>query len=75
MCFCSLVKIIKDWASGTGQHAAAWKEGDNMLIASRNMVTARTPLTLTLVKAAITLAQLHLAELPPKEVTTKWEVD
>eukprot|EP00961_Rhodomonas_salina_P240344 3247328-Rhodomonas_salina.3 len=68
---CTRVKIIKDWASGTGQHAAAWKEGDNMLIASRNMVKAGTQLTLTLVEAAITLAQLHLTELPPKEVTTK----
>eukprot|EP00961_Rhodomonas_salina_P021978 295732-Rhodomonas_salina.1 len=56
---CALVKIIKDWASGTGPHAAVWKEGNNMLIASRNMVTAGTLLTLTLVEAAITLAQLH----------------
>eukprot|EP00961_Rhodomonas_salina_P100126 1346642-Rhodomonas_salina.1 len=42
-----------------------------MLIASRNMVTAGTQLTLTLVEAAIALAQLHLAELPPEDLTTK----
>eukprot|EP00961_Rhodomonas_salina_P140446 1889804-Rhodomonas_salina.1 len=42
-----------------------------MLIALRNMVTAGTPLTLTLVEAAITLALLHLAELPPEDLTTK----
>eukprot|EP00961_Rhodomonas_salina_P195928 2644817-Rhodomonas_salina.1 len=59
---CALVKIIKDGASGTGPHAAAWKEGDNMLIALRNLVTAGTQLTLTL---------LHLAELPPEDLTTK----
>eukprot|EP00961_Rhodomonas_salina_P157780 2123982-Rhodomonas_salina.1 len=68
---CALIKIIKDWASGTGQHAAAWKEGYKMLIASRNLVTAGTPLTLTLVEAAIALAQLHLAVLPPEDLTTK----
>eukprot|EP00961_Rhodomonas_salina_P055833 749672-Rhodomonas_salina.1 len=42
-----------------------------MLIASRNMLTAGTPLTLTLVEAAIALAHRHLAELPPEDLTTK----
>eukprot|EP00961_Rhodomonas_salina_P227625 3077066-Rhodomonas_salina.1 len=46
-----------------------------MLIASRNMLTAGTPLTLTLVEAAIVLAQLHLAELPPEDLTTKSDKD
>eukprot|EP00961_Rhodomonas_salina_P226268 3059004-Rhodomonas_salina.1 len=68
MLVCSLVKVIKDWALGTGQHANAWKLAENMIIAARNVISTGTLISLTLVEAAIALAQRHLSELPPEEI-------
>eukprot|EP00961_Rhodomonas_salina_P095458 1284153-Rhodomonas_salina.1 len=42
-----------------------------MIIAARNVISTGTPISLTLVEAAIALAQRHLSELPPEEISTK----